>query len=303
VEKAKLEINYAYQKGVSYSQFSMYSQCEYQWYLAYVKKKKVFKPGIHLLFGTSFHETLQNYLEVMYNQSITAANEINLSEYLETRMIENYKKDLEDNNNEHYTTKEEIKEFIEDGTATLEWFKKNRAKYFSKKDTELVGIEIPVLQSVTDYSPNVLLQGYIDFILYHKGTDTYTIYDIKTSTRGWTDKEKKDTTKLSQILLYKHFYSKALNIDQDKIDVKFFIVKRKIYENLDFPIPRIQEFSPANKTKKVKDAYTRLENFIKECFTPDAKYNTERVYKKNLDGCKWCPYRDTPDLCNKKNEE
>lgn len=302
MEKSKLNINFSYQKGVSYSQFSMYSQCEYQWYLAYVKKKKVFKPGIHLLFGNSLHETLQNYLEVMYNQSITAANEINLSEYLETRMIENYKKDLEDNNNEHYTTKEEIKEFIEDGIATLEWFKKNRAKYFSKKDTELVGIEIPVLQSVTDYSPNVLLQGYIDFILYHKNTDTYTIYDIKTSTRGWTEKEKKDTTKLSQILLYKHFYAKALNIDQDKIDVKFFIVKRKVYENSEFPIARIQEFVPANKTRKVKDAYNRLENFIKECFTPDAKYNTERVYKKNLDGCKWCPYRDTPDLCNKTNE-
>lgn len=302
-KKNELKINHAYQKSVSYSQYSMYESCQYQWYLAYVKKKKMFKPGIFLCFGTSFHETLQNYLEVMYNQSITAANEIDLSTYLEDRMIENYKKDLEENDNKHYTSKEEFAEFIADGVATLEWFKKNRAKYFSKKDTELVGIEIPVLQSVTDYSPNVLLQGYIDFILYHKGTDTYTIYDIKTSTRGWGDKEKKDQTKLSQILLYKHFYAKALNIDQDKIDVKFFIVKRKIYENVEFPIPRIQEFAPANKTKKVKDAYNRLENFIKECFTPDAKYNTERVYKKNLSACKWCPYNDNPELCSKKEEE
>lgn len=300
MEKAKLNINYATQKSVSFSQLSMFSQCEYQWYLAYLKKKKVFKPGIYLCFGTSLHETLQHYLDVMYNKSIVAANEIDLAQHLEDRMLENYKNDIENNNNEHYSTKEELMEFIADGAATLEWFKKNRAKYFSKKNTELVGIEIPVLQSVTEYSPNVLLQGYIDFILYHKGTDTYTIYDIKTSTRGWTEKEKKDQLKVSQLLLYKHFYSKALNIDQDKIDVRFFIVKRKVYENSEFPIARIQEFVPANKSKKVKDAYNLLENFVKECFTPEAKYNTERVYKKNLDACKWCQFNSSPDLCDRK---
>jgi len=301
VEKKPIEINHAYQKSVSYSQLSMYTNCQYSWYLAYVKKKKVFKPGIHLLYGTSLHETLQNYLHVMYNESIKAADEIDLSAYLEDRMIANYKADLENNDKQHYCTKEEFKEFLEDGVASLEWFKKNRGKYFSRKDTELVGIEIPILQSVTDYSPNVLIQGYIDFILYHKDTDSYTIFDIKTSTRGWKDKEKKDATKLSQILIYKHFYSKALNIPEEKIDVKFFIVKRKIFESTEFKVSRIQEFVPANKTKKVKEAYTSLENFIKECFTPDAKYNEERVYPKNTDACKYCPYKDKPELCDRKN--
>lgn len=301
MEKNKIEIDHRFQKGVSFSQFSMYDNCQYSWYLAYVKKKKIFKPGIHLLYGTSLHETLQNYLRVMYDESIKAADEIDLPLYFEDRMIENYKADLSNNDNQHYCTKDEFKEFLEDGAASLEWFKKNRAKYFSRKDTELVGIEIPILQSVTEYSPNVLIQGYIDFILYHKNTDTYTIFDIKTSTRGWTDKEKKDTTKLSQILLYKHFYSKALNIPIEKVDVKFFIVKRKIYESSDFPIHRIQEFVPANKTKKVKDAYDRFSNFVKECFTPEAKYQEKRVYIKNTSACKYCPYNDKPDLCDKKN--
>lgn len=300
-EKAKIEIDHRYQKSVSYSQLSMYNNCQYSWYLSYVKKKKVFKPGIHLLYGTSLHETLQHYLHVMYNESIKAADDIDLALHFEDRMIENYKKDLEANESKHYCTKDEFKEFVLDGVTSLEWFKKNRGKYFSKKDTELVGIEIPILQSITDYAPNVLIQGYIDFILYHKPSDSYTIFDIKTSTRGWTDKEKKDQNKLSQILLYKHFYSKTLNIPEEKIDVKFFIVKRKIYENTDFVIPRIQEFVPANKKKKVKDAYITLENFIKECFTPEAKYNLDRVYVKNTSACKYCPYNDKPELCDKIN--
>ena len=300
-KKDQLTINYAYQKSVSFSQYSMYSQCQYQWYLAYVKKQKIFKPGIHLLYGTSLHEALQEFLRLMYDESIKAAEEMGLAEYFQERMIENYKSDIEQNKGDHYCTKEDLKEFIEDGFASLEWFKKNRSKYFSKKGTKLVGIEIPILQSITDYSPNVLLQGYIDFILYHEADDSYTIYDIKTSTRGWSDKEKKDETKVNQILFYKKFYSKALEVPEDKIDVKFFIIKRKIYENSEFPIPRVQEFAPANGKIKVKKAFESLENFVKDCFTPDAKYNLDRVYEKNTSGCKYCPYSDKPDLCDKKN--
>ena len=298
--KRTVDINYAYQKSVSFSQYSMYNTCQYQWYLAYVKKQKIFKPGIHLLYGTSLHEALQEYLRVMYDESVKQADEMDLVGYFEERMYENYKHDLHENANEHYTTKEELMEFIEDGRASLDWFKSKRSKYFSKKGTKLVGIEIPILQSITEYSPNVLLQGYIDFILYHEADESYTIYDIKTSTRGWSDKEKKDDTKVNQILFYKKFYSKALEVPEDKIDVKFFIVKRKIYENTEFPIPRIQEFIPASGKIKVKKAYESLENFVKACFTPDAKYITDRTYVKNKSGCKYCPYSDRPDLCDKK---
>ena len=125
-KKDQISINYAYQKSVSFSQYSMYSSCQYQWYLAYVKKQKIFKPGIHLLYGTSLHEALQEFLRLMYDESIKAAEEMGLSEYFQARMLENYKNDLDQNNNEHYCTKEEFKEFIEDGFDSLEWFKKHR---------------------------------------------------------------------------------------------------------------------------------------------------------------------------------
>ena len=300
IEKTKPKLDHSYQKSVSYSQYSMYSGCQFAWYLAYVKKEKIFKPGIHLLYGTSLHETVQNYLDVMYNTSVKAADEIDLGAYMKERMIENYKNDLAQYDNKHYCTKEEFTEFLEDGIASLEWFKKNRGKYFSRKDTELIGIETPILQSITDYSPNVLMMGFIDFILYNKTTETYTIYDIKTSTRGWKDKEKRDQTKINQILLYKYFYSKVLGVSEDKVDVQFFIVKRKIFEGGDFPMKRIQEFIPASGKTKVKNAYTSLEQFVKDCFTTDGKYNIDRKYEKNINGCKWCVYADRPDLCDKK---
>ena len=297
--KPKININWAYQKAVSYSQYSIYKQCNYQWYLTYIKKESSFKPSIYLVYGTAMHETIQSYLNTMYEKSGKAADEIDLDKLLEERLIDNYKMSIEENKKEHFSTKEELKEFLADGKATLSWFKKNKSKYFSRKTSDLVGIEIPILLPVIDDIPNVLMNGSIDFIIYEKAVDMYTIYDIKTSTKGWSDYEKKDQTKLNQILLYKRFYSKAMNIPEDKIDVKFFIVKRKVFVNPDYPTYRVQEFAPANGKKKVQDAIDDLSKFIRECFTPEAKHNTVRVYEKNINSCKFCPYTNKPDLCDK----
>lgn len=297
--KPKIDINWAYQKAVSYSQYSIYKQCNYQWYLSYIKKESSFKPSVYLVYGTAMHETIQSYLKKMYETSGKAADEMDLDKLLEERLVENYKQSIEENNKEHFSTKEELKEFLADGQATLDWFKKNRAKYFSRKTSELVGIEIPILLPVIDDIPNVLMNGSIDFIIYEKAVDKYTIYDIKTSTKGWSDYEKKDQTKINQILLYKRFYSKAMNVPEDSIDVKFFIVKRKVFNHPDFPTYRVQEFTPANGKKKVQDAFDDLSKFIRECFTVDAKHQTERLYSKNLNSCKFCPFTNRPDLCDK----
>jgi len=298
--KPKININWATQKAVSYSQYSIYKQCPYQWYLTYIKKESSFKPSIYLVYGTSMHETIQTYLQTMYDKSVKAADEIDMNKLLEERLVATYKESISENKNEHFSTKEELKEFLADGQATLDWFKKNRGKYFSKKNTELVGIEIPILQPVIEDIPNVLMNGSIDFIIYDKVLEKYTIYDIKTSTKGWTDYEKKDQTKINQILLYKRFYSKVMNVPEDKVDVMFFIVKRKVFSHPDYPTYRIQEFIPANGKRKVQEAMDDLSAFIRECFTPNAKYNTERTYPKNIDSCKFCPYTNKPDLCDKK---
>ena len=72
-----------------------------------------------------------------------------------------------------------------------------------------------------------------------------TIIDIKTSTRGWHDKMKKNEDKQFQLILYKKYFSELYGIPLDKINIKFFIVKRKLYgKNCDWQQTRIQEFSP-----------------------------------------------------------
>lgn len=296
------DIDYRYQKTVSFSQYSTFRHCPHQWYLNYVKKKYDFKPSINMTFGTAIHETLQHDLKTMYEESAAAANRIDLEAYFKERFIEVYKGSVKDNKGNHFSTPEEMKEFYTDGMTLLDWFKKRRGKYFNKRNEELVGIEIPLLSKADTTIENVFFRGYIDLIIYDSANDKFTIYDIKTSTKGWTDYDKKDQTKLNQLLLYKKYFSEITGVTEDKIDVKFFIVKRKILENSEYPIPRIQEFIPANGKAKVKQAQEDFSSFVREAFTLEGKYVDKEYEKKPSKLCAWCPFNNS-EHCDKNTSQ
>ena len=296
--KRESTINSAYQKSVSYSQYSMYKQCNFRWYLNYVKKQRVFKPSIHTLFGTSFHETIQEYLRLMYEESVKKSEEFDYENFLKERMIANYKEEMEKNKDEHYVKKEDFNAFIQDGVNIMSWVKKNRKKYFTTRKVKLIGIEIPMEQYIVEDIPNVIMQGYIDIIFYDEDLKKYTVIDFKTSTSGWKDADKKDDMKLSQLLLYKHFYSRALKISPEDVDVMFMIVKRRPFISEDFPTHWVQEIKPAQGKAKLKKAVEDFEAFVRDCFTKDAKY-IDREYPKSPENCKFCEFLNKPEICSK----
>ena len=289
-------INHAFQRTVSYSQFSMYSTCPHQWYLSYVENKQPYQASIHTVFGTSFHETLQEYINTMYNISGAAADKMDLEALFTERFREVYRREYE-KVGEHFSNPLEMRDFFDDGIAILSWIKARRNKLFTIRKVKLLGIELPLLVGV---SKNIFLKGFIDFILYDTELNKVYIYDIKTSTRGWGEREKKDDTKLSQILLYKEYFAKQFGLDVDRIEVEYFIVKRKIWENQEYPIPRVQSFKPASGKTKRKQAIDNFNAFVQDCFDESGKPKI-KSYLKNVgeSSCKWCPYADKPDLCNK----
>ena len=77
-EKQLPEINIAFQKAISYSQLSMFSECPKKWSLQYREGHKQFTSSIHTVFGTAMHEVLQHYLTVMYEKSGAAADRENI---------------------------------------------------------------------------------------------------------------------------------------------------------------------------------------------------------------------------------
>jgi hypothetical protein len=294
------EINYAFQKSISYSQMSMYLQCPKRWSLQYRDGHKISQQSIHFCFGTSMHETLQNYLHTMYTESASAADKIDIEDHFEERFRENYAKGYKGNKNIHFSNPEEMREFFEDGISILEFVKKKRGEYFSIRDWHLVGIEIPIVMPPDKRYNNVLYNGFIDLVLYNESSNEFFIYDIKTSTRGWGDKEKKDEIKQFQILLYKQFFSEQFGVPEDNINVEFFILKRKIWEQSEFPQKRIQQFAPAAGKIKMKKAKTALAKFIEDVFNIDGTFkSTDHQPIPDKSNCKYCPYKDKKELCDK----
>ena len=265
------EIDYSYQKNISYSQISMFKQCPHKWKLHYKDKINQRDTSIYLVFGIAIHEVIQEYLKVFYNVSKVKANELDLETIFQEKFIESYQKQYKDNNNEHFSSAIEMREFYEDGVEILRFFKKKIGRYFSKRGTYLVGIELPIINAPNKMLNNLLFKGMLDIVLYNENSDTFTIIDIKTSTRGWHDKMKKNEDKQFQLILYKKYFSELYNIPLDKINIKFFIVKRKLYDNCDWAQTRIQEFSPPSGKIKLGRATRYVNDFMSHVFNSQGK--------------------------------
>ena len=275
---------------ISYSQLSMFSECPQRWKLNYIDKVTESEPSIHLLFGTAMHEVIQTWLEVMYHDSVKNANKLNLEQRLHDKMMELFKRDKEFYQKDPCTL-EEMREFFQDGVEILDFLKKRRADYFSKRGYKLIGCEVPI---EVDLKKNVKIVGYLDLVILDEFHNTIKIYDIKTSTRGWNKWMKKDENKTQQLLLYKQFYSKQYNHPIDKIEVEYFIVKRKLWEEAMFPQKRVQKFSPASGKPSMNKVAKRLNTFLDLAFDDNGERISENIVPTpSKKACKFCEFRKT----------
>ncbi len=248
-----------------------------------------------MIFGTAMHEVLQTYLEIMYNDSIKNADKLNLEEMLRDKLIEQFKM-AEEEDGKPPCTKEDLNEFYQDGVDIIDFFKKKRNEYFSKRGYKLIGCEVPIS---VDLQKNLKMVGYIDFVILDEFHNIIKIYDIKTSTRGWNKWMKKDENKTQQLLLYKQFYSKQYNHPIDKIEVEYFIVKRKLFENAMFPQKRVQKFSPASGTVSMNKVAKKLNNFMDVAFNDVGEYTPDRLKPTpSKKACRFCEFNKT-EYCDK----
>ena len=291
-------LNFGYQKHISYSQLSTFRSCPHKWALQYKDGHKTFSPSIHTVFGTAFHETLQHYLTIMYDKSGAAADRENINELLEDNLREEYATQYKKNKNLHFSNGEEIREFYEDGVEILNFIKKKRSAYFSKKGWYLVGCEIPISIMPNNMYKHVIYQGFLDVVLYHEPSYTFKIIDIKTSTRGWNNKVKKDEEKQFQLILYKKYFSEQFGIPEKDIDIEFLITRRKVYVDGEYPQKRIQEFRPASGRNKLAKATRVLNEFIEAVFNKKGYKDKNYGPQPSKWNCSFCPFKENQKLCS-----
>lgn len=293
VQESKIKQTKA-NKHISYSQLSSFETCPKQWYLTYVKNLAPYKPSIHAVFGTAMHETIQSWLDVLYNDTIKKANEMDLHSLLQENMVKAYKAQKAMYSHEHFSDQNEMNLFYLDGIHILDFLKKKRVLYFSNKNTYLAGIETLLYQELR---PGVFFKGLIDIVLYNETVDKWYIIDLKTSTSGWSDYVKKDNTKIAQVLLYKEFFAKQFNIDIDKIEVVYYILKRKVPMEAEFASMqrRIQEFKPPSGKIKRGEAVAMMTKFVKETLDEAGNFfDKDFQATPSESSCRFCVFRNNP---------
>jgi hypothetical protein len=291
VWESKLKQSPKSNKHISYSQLNSFANCQKQWYLQYVKKLAPYEGSIHAMFGTAIHETIQTWLTTLYYDKVKTANEMDLDALLYENMVKAYKSTKAQNSFQEFTSLDEMNMFYLDGKHILNFLKKKRGGYFSTKGTYLAGVETLLYQELR---PGVQFKGFIDLVFYSEVLDEWTIIDIKTSTSGWNDYAKKDDNKIAQILLYKEFFSKQFDIPIDKINVEYFILKRKVPKDAEFAAMerRVQQFRPPSGKIKRGQAVSLMNNFVETAVDMDGEYiDKDYPTSPSKSACMFCSFK------------
>ena len=287
------EMDWNTEKNISYTQLSAWSECPHRWKQMYIDKIKQ-PPSIHLSFGTAMHETLQEYMELMYNKGQQHADDFDAHADFQERFLALYKADV-DKKGEHFATQKELIEFTNDGLNIIDFFLRHRQEHFQKHGWKLLGIEMPVLLAPHEDYPNVKLMGKLDLVMFDETMHRVVIWDIKTSTRGWTKYDKENKLKTSQMVMYKKYFAEQYDVPVESIDVRYFIVKRKIPANPRYPImkSRIQKFEPSSGKTTQNKMVKNMRSFIEDVFVDGSHmYDTDNIDRilAETDKCssKWC---------------
>jgi hypothetical protein len=299
-------------KTVSFSQYSKWLKCPMDWKLSYIDKLSPYDANLNTIFGTGIHEALQEYLRLLYSPAgAPAADALDYMALFNKTFDKEVASDLkmatedqmaltdDERKKLKVITPADVESFREDAKVILDHVTSPaiRSKHFPSKRYEVLGIElaleIPLLKGKITY------KGFLDIVLKDKFTGKILILDFKTSTMGWNKFQKMDRTKVDQLLLYKRFYHQLYNEPMDRIDVEFFVVKRKLYPDVDFPQQRIQRIIPPTGKMSMKAVESAFLSFIKECFDEEGAHRFDAHYSKNpgkaRKNCKYCLFKTLRD--------
>ena len=278
---------------ISFSQYKTWRECAHKWKLTYVDKLDTFDQSIHTIFGTAIHRVLQDWLEqdLYGDKTQKFATTVDLSDKFKEILIEEAKPHMRTESGFLFT-RQELEEFYHQGCDIIQYVQKNQEKFFPTKDTKLFAIEHELNMTINN---NVYFIGYIDIVTYNEKTQIYTLYDLKSSSRGWNQYAKQDKKKTDQLLLYKIFFAKELGVSEQQVKVSFVIMKRMLPES-QYPIPRVSEFEPASGTPSLKKAWDGLNEFIGNAFLGE-DYNPNQVASPSKNNCKYCPFSEN-GLCD-----
>ena len=258
---------------ISFSELKNWCKCPFYHKLVNLDKMKAFMGNEHTSFGTAMHSSCELILEGDNNLD-------NLKKNFELTFLKELQRVSRDTGQKF--DKELVQDMRVQGKIVMPFIYPALEEYFG--DYEVFSIEEKIYEPISEYAEHdYSFKGFIDAVI--KTPDgKYHIVDWKTCSWGWGAKKRSDKMVTYQLTLYKNFFAAKHNIDPDKIETHFALLKRTAKKN------NVEIFRTTSGPKKVSNAVNLLLKSL---------YNiTNENFIKNKSACQdqygnWCEFYGT----------
>ena len=261
---------------VSYTELSNWVECAWRHKLKYLNGIELEEdgPSIHTEYGQVMHDALEYFLE---HRTFEPYDQIRAK-----------LKAMLDPLSESALKKQDPDAFIASIEPVLQQIPAFMDATFGP-NWKFHAAELPLFEPI-DGEADKMFKGFVDAMFtvpkppssttIKRNPDELWIVDWKCSGSFWSASKVEE--KKLQLVLYKHYISKKLNIDPRDIRTGFVILKRSVNPSKNGNI-RLEEVNITAKT--LESALAQLSRFfisVKKGFFP-----------KNRDSCKFCVYKGT----------
>lgn len=246
---------------VSFSEIRVWQDCSWRHKLQFVDKIDLSKTTSAIDFGTAVHSAHENFIKTRVMNTDIACDAI--------------KKSWEEKKYEDCSVETACKQAVEALNEIPAYYDEQFPGW------EPVDAEHMLYEPVFKY-PQYAFKGFIDAIIKVPGRGhlVYWVLDLKSTGWGWMQEKKADFKVQQQLVLYKNFWSRKLNVDMKHIRCGFVLLKRTA--------------KPGNHCELLKVSVgdvtsERALKVLNMCVTAVSKGKAI----KNRMSCKYCDYRET----------
>ena len=247
---------------VSFSEVSCWKECSWRHKLQHVDKLGEFKYAPALAFGTVQHSAIEQLIET---------GNVNIDEFC-TKLAEQWEKHQFEKDMPLSLAQEQLRNITSE-------FKPFMDQTFP--DWKHVASEYPLYEAI-DNTPHAF-KGFIDLIIEAPGKKNkklYWIIDLKTTQWGWDRDKKSDEITRYQLIYYKNFWGRKLNVEPKDIRCAFILLKKR--------------GKPGNFCESVPVSVGDVTTgrAIKTLHNMISSVN-KGIALKNRNACKWCEFKGT----------
>lgn len=269
---------------VSYTALECWKACQWRWRLDYLEERRSEAYGIYMDFGTCLHRTAER---LVVRKGIKPIG-------YPAKHFERLFRYLYRHNHTLYPERDhkvDLEGMVTAGVRIVN----DLLLSPELAESMIVHSEYQLLVPInrTD-GVEVAFKGFIDLLVVGKdgrGKPVLYVCDYKTCSWGW-NREKVEEKK-SQLLLYKHFICKQLDLDPDETRIAFILLKRKPGKDK-LSVEWLRVSAGSTSTQDALDGMNRA-------ITEMVHREKDDSFLKNRDACvndygDVCPYYET-ELC------